>query len=1324
MSKIILILLFTTFSLLGKTTVVESTGEYLLFSYKPQFNGFQEIRTKDGFITFMPSVESAYSANELPGLPSRLIHSELIAIPDEDNFNVELIALPELNEVDALITPVINTYGNNEIEKEYRISNAYFSHKVENFIEYEFLGTSSGTKLLKISFNVAYFDNNKSSIILPQEFLVRVTYNNSQKYSNSNKQLDIRLNILNKQVAQNWLYPEKNNKSLKLLNDEKILEEKILSDGKWFKIKVSKDGVYNINLNQLQVNGINIPKDKINTIKIFGNGGKPLSELPTDGQNNQLNEQAIIVNKDGSGNLSNIVFFGSGTKGFEYDRNHFKRYTNWYSNDNYYLLTWGGSDGLRAEPQNIIEPIQNTPTTYYHRLFVEEDLFNPYPVGGGRQFLGKSFTSLTQTNILHNLDRNGKIYYKVVVAHTSPESASIKITENNTELGPNLFLGSNSGEYDVARGNWRTYTFDAQNISSDNRSRLNFQYEGSNIRNAYMDYYEIHYPRSFVALNNELYFWSDKELEGVTEFNVRGFTSNQKYVYDITNLENPILLKNNASDLDKIIFKSKQTRNNPKRFFLTCQVININSIESIEFRDLRNNKFNNEVIVITDEAHLESANEFKNYRENQSGISTGVFTTQNIYNEFSSGVKDPTALRDFISNAYFNWETTPKYVVLWGDGHVDYKNITHNQPNYIFPYLSVDSTNTYNEVFSTCFDDYYSRIDGNDPLVDLAIGRVTINSNQEGLDYVNKLRHYENNSSTDNWRKRITLVADDSFVSSGRPENSNHVNASENIANLSIMNNFITNKIYLPEFQTVFSANGRNKPDANREIIGSLRDDGSIIINYTGHGNPSVWAHEGVFTQSQASRELNNLDKLAFFCAATCEYGRFDQTTGYTTAEELLLSKRGGAIGILAATRLVGVSANDELNELLFDIMLTKNNQNKYDNLGDVLYHLKQFRTGNNDEKYILLGDPTLKLLIPEYNVVFEQINDIQLNNNSDMIDLEGLTDITIKGKITDENYDIVSNFNGNVLFSIFDGDEEVNLTDGPKTFNFTKYGGILNKSSFEVSNGEFEVNIILPKDISYSNRNGRMFAYAINNENSLTAKGTYNQFYVSGIGEGIDNNNKGPKISIYLDSRSFKNGDVVSNKPLLITDLEHDYGINSTGNGIGHKIEAWVNDNPRSIDLTQSYSTMIGNSRIGSSQAILNNVKPGLNKVTVRAWDIFNNFSIADAYFYIKGDESELWVGDIKNYPNPFEYETNISFRHNLEIPFDADIKIYNINGSLIRTLSEIKYNKFIDEVKWDGKDEDGVPITNGSYYIQINLKDGNNQKITKSGILSLKLK
>jgi len=1319
MFKLILILTIISISLFSKTKVIESNSDYIIFSYSTNFKGFSEIKTSDGFLTYLPKIDKAYQKDGIAGQPIVLQHTELIAIPNENTFTVELISSPEYDQVNALMTPYVNVLSEDNLNKDYRINSKYFDESDISFMDYHYAGISGNTKFIRVIINAAYYDTKLASIVIPKEVLVKVKYNHKSKTAvNSKRKIDSnKLNVLNSNIASDWIEQSNNKNANQLLEDEKNY-----SDGDWFKFKISKNGVYKITAAQLSANGINIPKDKINTIKIIGNGGKPLSEIQSVGKENKLNEHSIIVNKDNAGNLSEIIFFASGTKGFEYKNGNFERYLNWYSNDNYYLFTWGGDEGLRAVEEEINGEVVNKPTTYTHRMFFEEDLYNPYPSGGGRQFLGKTFNNLTLTNVLNNLDRNGQVNYKIALAHTSSESAYVKVSENKNAFKQRIYL-SPVGGYTVASNEWGAYTIDAAQISNDNRSKIDLEYQGNNISNAFLDYYEIHYPRSFVAINNELEFWSNPTNEGITEYNVNGFSSSAKYAYDISDLTNPKLLKNFASDMDKIIIRPNLTANSPSRFYMTCELSNAPTLEKIDFVNLRKTKANNDIILITDNELLPSAQEYKKYREANSDYSVGIFTTNSIYNEFGSGVSDIVAIRDFISNAFFNWDKQPKYVILWGDGHTDHRKIAHKVKNYVPPFLSIDTLN-FDETKSTSFDDFYVRLNGDDTAIDISIGRITINSNEEGLNVINKIDHYENNSSIDDWRKRVTLVADDSYTSNDT-ESLDHVAASEKLANLSAMSNFTTNKIYLPEYQTVFTANGRTKPQANKAIINSLREDGSVVINWTGHGNPTVWSHEGVFTQSGSVRELNNLDKLSFFCAATCEYGRFDQITGITTAEELLLSPKGGAIAVFAATRLVYASSNSALNELFFDILLNKNPQtNQYRTLGDVLYALKQERTASNDEKYILIGDPTLKLLIPENNIEFHQINNIKLSDNNDMIDLEGLTEITINGSITDVNKNKLTSFNGNVLFSIFDGDEDINITDGVKKFNYTKYGGILNKSSYVVENGEFEATIILPKDISYSARNGRMFAYAVNTENTETAKGNFDRFFVSGVGEGAENDMQGPEISIFVDSRSFENGDIVSNDPLLIVDLEDVYGINSTGNGIGHKIEAWLNDDPKSMDLSRNYTTSIGNSRLGTSQIQLEKVKPGLNKVTVRAWDIFNNFSIKNAYFYIKGDESDLWLGGIKNYPNPFESETFISFRHNLEIPFDADINIYDINGNLINSISETKYNKYIDEVRWDGRNSEGVPINSGSYYIQVNLTDSNNKKVTKSGILSLKVK
>lgn len=268
---LILSIVFSLF-LSAKTTIIESNNNYILFSYSPDLQGFEEIKTADGFITYIPKIKSAYQNNDLAGSPMRFVHSELIAIPNENTYKVELLSQPELNEIDAMMAPVRNIFSNDNLNGEYRIGKNYFSNSPASNLNYEYVGIIGNNKFIRVNFDAAYFDNQLSSIVVPKEFVIKVNYNSPISKSENKNKFKNNFNFLNKNVAHNWTTTTFDKNVSQFLNDEKIY-----SDGDWYKIKIDKDGVYRITASQLSNNGINIPKEKINTIKIIGNGGYPLS---------------------------------------------------------------------------------------------------------------------------------------------------------------------------------------------------------------------------------------------------------------------------------------------------------------------------------------------------------------------------------------------------------------------------------------------------------------------------------------------------------------------------------------------------------------------------------------------------------------------------------------------------------------------------------------------------------------------------------------------------------------------------------------------------------------------------------------------------------------------------------------------------------------------------------------------------------------------------------------------------------------------------------------------------------------------------------------
>jgi hypothetical protein len=318
----------------------------------------------------------------------------------------------------------------------------------------------------------------------------------------------------------------------------------------------------------------------------------------------------------------------------------------------------------------------------------------------------------------------------------------------------------------------------------------------------------------------------------------------------------------------------------------------------------------------------------------------------------------------------------------------------------------------------------------------------------------------------------------------------------------------------------------------------------------------------------------------------------------------------------------------------------------------------------------------------------------------------------------------IDENFSGTSIFTMRDGDQYIQMIDEDSgdPFEFTEFGGALNRSSYKVENGRINAKFTIPKDISYSDSTGRIFVYAYSNENDF-AKGSFRNFKVNGLSStGISDGN-GPEIDIFLDTRNFVEGDIVSANPLLIVDLKDETGINTTGLGIGHKIEAWIDEDPIAIDLTPFFNTSLTDSREGTAQRNLFDLEPGEHKIRVRAWDIFNNFSIKESSFIINPDDADYRIYDDLVFPNPFTENVTIRFNHNIEPPFNTTLMIFNVNGQKVRDLEVRSTTLGYAEVIWDATDMHGNQVPAGMYIIAINVADDLSKGI-KKGLKAIYIK
>ena len=1305
-------------------TIIHSDQSKLILSYIPQFSGFDDLKSIDGTNILLPKISNSQILNEQAGEPLRIIKRIPITVPTPLGFHLTKVNVPSKIIQPGIIAPYPE---HKKIEgmddHEYRIDEElYHEYSIREFAYLEYAGISRDRHIAYLDINVAIYDRVHQKIEIPDEVLIEILFDkpNNQPYSDFSK--DFPSSTINHYETSSWrlnssLMDNKNKSRNKTLN---------ISNGSWYKIPIDYEGVYRITDGQLSNMGINIPKEEISTIKLFGNGGKELSETVSDAMNNTLNQQEIIVNTNADGTLKEILFYGSPAQGFEYTKkkNYAEKeifhYINHYSIYNYYLFTWGGDDGIRAsESSGPSGDATLKPDSYMERFFYEEEYTNPYAEGSGRTWLGGSIFPLTKIDQLHNLDRNGEIKVRYSLGHRSPNNGNFMIYQNSKQIAY-LNMSSTSNTYVQAYYDYGEASFPASEIAQDNRSVIRFEYQNSNLTGsvAFFDFYEVHYPRSFVPINNEISFFTELDKSGIAEYSINGYSGNI-LGFDVTDPGNPNLLKNDAVTGGMFIFKAEVVEKSPKRFYISSKTRDA-KLEKIDWANLRQQYANAEAIIITHKDMLTSAEKFQAYRTEQSNMTVTVVTTEQIFNEFGSGVPDITAIRDYIAHAFHHWTEKPKYVVLWGDGTYEFtskysvkygtsKNeitiVGNRGINYVPPYeLMDDPSGSFDERDTYSSDDYYAKVVGDDDIVDLAIGRMPVTP-ENGSWMVDKINHYENQSSKDAWRTTVTMIADDSY-SRDYNDRADFTHQSDTISEQYIPDDFQVNKIYLVEYPTVFASGGRTKPQVTEDLLTTVNTTGSVFVNWIGHGNPRVWSHEGVFEREVTIPLMKNIDKLFFLCAATCDFGRFDMSELSSGAEMLLYSKNGGAIGVFAATRVVYKGANAQINEDFYTEMFSRDIDKNYRTLGEAMFALKQYRTSINDRKFFLMGDPTLKLLIPEYIVKFEEINGIPLNDNQDTIRLKALSNVSVTGSIIDPaDGSIYSDYNGTSIISMLDADEEIIAIDYDDSKHYIlKRGGTLSRSSYPVKDGRFTADFIIPRDISFANSQGRLYGYSYSDNNEY-AKGFSDKFTLGGINPDAVPDDKGPDITIFMDSRKFVSGDMVSDNPLLILDLSDESGINATGNGIGHNIEAWIDDNPRSIDLTTKFTNSLDNSNAGTVEEYLYGLTPGLHTVRIRCWDVFNNYSTAETYFRIATEDEGIVISQMNIIPNPFISDGYFEFQHNISSPFTAIIDIYSSLGQKISTIREDLNTLHTSQIFWHGFDNENIGLPSGMYYYRLQL-------------------
>lgn len=1103
--------------------------------------------------------------------------------------------------------------------------------------------------------------------------------------------------------------------------------ESPLRSGQWAKFSVSEDGIYKIDYNLFRSAGFDPDKIDPRNISLYGNGSGMLPQANDAEGSNHLQEITITVvgESDGKFNPGDyILFYGQNPDKHSYDidKGTFRYEKNLFTEKNYYFITISTYRGKRITNNETLVgdfPIINTFNDF---VFHEKEKYND--LKSGRKWFGEQFEISSDLSLPYTVEGvavNSQIKIVSSVMSQNLNPASFRLSLNGIPVIEQPIAAITNTQYGIkGRVVIDTISVEATTVNATSTSTQTFNYQytkgASGKSVGYLDFLLANFERNLSLYNNQTQFTSAASLaNAVSTFEVTPFPSDGS-IWDVTDSFDCRNQQFQFSD-NKVIFST--TTHEMKTFiaFRENEFLIPVFEKEVPNQDLIN-KSNIQLLIVTHPDFKNEAIRLANHRQNTNGISTQVVTTEEVYNDFSGGKQDPTAIRNFAKELY---KSGLKNILLFGRSSYDYKDRVVKNTNFVPTYESRNSLSPL-ETYSS--DDYFAFLEmgegdwQEDPAVahtlDIGVGRLPVKTVEEASVVVDKLIAYDTNpKSLGSWRKDILFVADDGDFNL-------HQGDADKLARDIEADHyqFNTKKIYLDAFKQISKPSGQVSPNARSALLRSL-NKGTLIVNFTGHGSERVWMQEQILDE-QLIKDWSNKTAFPLMVTATCEFGRHDDPSQISSSELILTKEEGGAIGLVTATRPVNASTNAFLNTAFYEALFTRID-GKYRDLGAVFRETKNKSiNGVSNRNFSLLGDPSMFLAIPNDEIIATRISTV---TGSDT--LKALSRILIEGEVQSQGIKN-ENFNGVVTVELKDKEFDFNtLGDENPVFTYKERSNTLFRGEATVSSGSFQLEFILPKNIAYQVGYGKLSMYAKNSMNTNDAIGGAINFKIGESELDSNSDNKSPEISLYMGDTTFINGGITSSSTQLVARLFDASGINIANYGIGNSLTVILDDD-QIFEVGEYYLADLDNFTKGTITFPIEHLNPGKHTIELKAWDTHNNPSSAKVNFVVT-DGTQIAIQKLYNYPNPFSSSTTIQFEHNRA---GEDLEVFativDLSGQTMHMINyEVPSSQYLVTLpEWDGTNTAGTKLGNGIYLLRLavrSLVDGSkNEQIFKLIILN----
>ncbi len=757
--------------------------------------------------------------------------------------------------------------------------------------------------------------------------------------------------------------------------------------------------------------------------------------------------------------------------------------------------------------------------------------------------------------------------------------------------------------------------------------------------------------------------------------------------------------------------------------------------------DLMSGSGNTQYAIVAPDALMPQALALRNYRQSSKSVislNTSILRTEDIYREWSGGRLSPMAIRDALQYM-LSQDPQLHYVLLYGDGHYDYRNILNGSssnplPNYVPPFNWNDpNENFWGNPMNT--DDFYGVLDSTGDwrtgLLDVALGRVSVQNADQAQNYFAKMQQYEDPATAGEWRGHVTLTADDA-TQHGAAYNmddvcadpsSCHTDETEAFAQ-SILGRepgIMMEKIYLLDYtaNAVFQ-----KPEAATDLITNL-NQGTLLFSFFGHGAYNQLADEVLMQTNDALGRMRNADMAFMVSVFSCTVGRFDKLLDEGMMEQFVRQKDFGAIVGFGASRESFPAPNLDLGQrVVKNLFLPETDSLPPQGVGDAVENAKNLigpdaGQSYNKEKYNLLGEPVMVIRRPGPTLHVDSAPDT----------LSSLQCGTLKGRIPG------GSGHGFISARILGGDvlktytylANVNNVTGEQIFatqTAAKRGPILFERTVEYKDSVFSMDYFLPKEVPFGDSTAKIQFFAWDAANpqenthvvaNLTVKGNAAPSACS-----VKDNGLGPKIAV--TGCNVKESGGVNFPDQVKISLPYCLQIDVTDSS-GGVLSGDGPDEGTTVELTgviDPYHPQPGVDDLyhKSYQLTLENgqVPAGTHVLKVTARDGFGNLSLRQVSLETSLDSALRFLKAF-NSPNPvkrsgtdFYFSTtlpqdqsqNVTASGGLAAPntdrLTFDLSIFNQLGYRVREFKDAPSG-----MHWDGTDAWGQRLANGVYFYQV---------------------